>query len=235
MIIFNGDCLDLLNQMEYVPLIIADPPDNIGLKYGKYVDKRSDYYSWLQEVIEKALDKTDCLWLSYYFKHDLRIKHDCYELLRKRPHIKAKTFIWRFTFGQHNNHDFGSGFRFLLRFTKPSAKFNMPRVTSKRQMLGDSRANSAGRVPDDVFDFPRITGNFKERRKWIPTQHPEALIRRIILAHSDPGDRVVDLFGGSGTVLRVALSERRRPLVAEIDPEYCRLMSEENNIAREKL
>lgn len=230
--IFQGDCIDMLQQMEYVSLMVADPPDNIGLKYNDYVDKRHDYYDWLDYVVQLALDKTDCLFLSYYWKHDLRIKHNSYKLLKKRPHITAKTFIWRYTFGQHNSHDFGSGFRYLLRFTKPSAKFNPDsiRVVSKRQKLGDLRANPAGRVPDDVWDFPRVVGNSSERRKWHPTQHPEALIRRIILMHSDPNDLVVDLFAGTGTVLRVALAEGRRALVAEIDFEYCKRIAEENNV-----
>lgn len=230
--IFQGSCTKLLDQIEYVPLIFADPPDNLGLKYNYYLDNRLDYYDWLKWIIAKALDKTDCFWLSYYWKHDLKIKYDVYNLIRKRPHVSVKTFIWRFTFGQHNNYDFGSGFRYLLRFVKPSAKFNPNsiRVQSKRQMLGDARANATGRVPDDVFDFPRVTGNSKERRKWIPTQHPEALIQRIILMHSDPDDLVVDLFGGSGTTLRVALSNGRRAIVSEIDSEYCRMMSAETGL-----
>ncbi len=228
--IFHGDCVDMLEQMEYVPLIIADPPDNLGLKYNSYVDKRHDYYDWLDYVIIKSIQKTDCFWLSYYFKHDIEIKYRIYPFLKKNPHIKTKTFIWRYTFGQHNNHDFGSGFRFLLRFMKPNAICHPKRIQSKRQLLGDMRANPKGRIPDDVFDFPRVVGNAKERCKWHPTQHPEALIRQIILAHSDPDDLVVDLFGGTGTTLRVALAEGRRALVAEIDPEYCQHMSQESGV-----
>ena len=228
--IFLGDCLDMLEQMEHVPLIFADPPDNLGLKYNKYIDKRPDYYDWLEKVISESLKKTDCFWLSYYFKHDLEIKYRVYKLLKKLPHIKTKTFIWRYAFGQHNQYDFGSGFRFLLRFMKPNAICHPERIQSKRQLLGDKRADPAGRIPDDVFDFPRVVGNAKERRSWHVTQHPEALIRRIILAHSDPDDLIVDLFGGTGTTLRVALAEGRCALVAEIDESYCQHMSQESGV-----
>ncbi len=230
--IFNGDCLDMLEQMEHVPLIIADPPDNLGLKYNSYTDKRPDYDHWLFNIITKSIQKTDCFWLSYYWKHDFEIKGRLYPFLRKNPHVTTKTFIWRYTFGQHNSHDFGSGYRYLLRFTKPSCKFNPNDilVRSKRQMLGDTRANPAGRVPDDVWDFPRVTGNSSERRKWHPTQHPEALIRRIILMHTDPDDLVVDLFGGTGTTLRVALAEGRRALTSEIDESYCQHISQESGV-----
>lgn len=228
--IFNGDYADMLDQITEAPLIIADPPDNLGLKYNEYKDKRPDYYDWLELTIRRALNKTSCFWLSYYWKHDIEIKHRVWEILKQFPHVSAKTFIWRYTFGQHNNHDFGSGYRYLLRLSKPNCKYNPDsiRVKSKRQELGDKRANPKGRVPDDVWDFPRVVGNSSERRKWHPTQHPEALIRRIILMHTDPNDLVVDLFGGTGTTIRVAYANNRNALVAEIDSEYCKQMSLEN-------
>src|SRR5690606_29762098 len=138
-------------------------------------------------VIRRALRVADCFWLSYYWKHDLEIKHRVRNIIKhERPSVSVKTFIWRFTFGQYVDSDCGSGFRFLLRFCKPSAKLRPDsiRVPSRRMELGDAR--SAGpRVPDDVWEFPRIPGNSKERRAWHPTQHPEDLIRRIILLHSD--------------------------------------------------
>lgn len=230
--IFHGDYANMLQQMAEADLIFADPPDNLGLKYNEYKDKRPDYYGWIELTIYRALAKTKCFWLSYYWKHDLEIKYRARQILKQYPHVSAKTFIWRYTFGQHNSHDFGSGYRYLLRFTKPDAKFNPDsvRVLSKRQMLGDARANPKGRVPDDVWDYPRVVGNSSERRKWHPTQHPEALLKRIILMHTDPNDLVVDLFGGTGTTLRAALSCNRRALISEIDGEYCRQISNETGL-----
>jgi len=119
----------------------------------------------------------------------------------------AKTFIWKYTFGQYNDLDCGSGFRPILRLSSPGVKWSVDniRVTSKRMELGDSRAKGP-KVPDDVFEFPRVTGNSRERREWISNQHPEGLIKRIFNMSMIRGEstRFLDLFTGSGTGIRVA-------------------------------
>lgn len=229
--IYQGDCLEMLREISRsVPLVFADPPDNLGLKYDEYRDKRSDYYDWLELVILKSLNIADCFWLSYYWEHDLEIKYRVRNILkRERPSVKAKTFIWRYTFGQYNDNDCSSGFRFLLRLMKPQAKLRVDniRVPSRRMEIGDARA-AGPRVPDDVWDFPRVVGNAKERCPHHPTQHPEDLMRRIILMHTDPGDVVVDCFGGTGTTLRVANSINRIPLISEISENYCQEIQKAN-------
>jgi DNA modification methylase len=55
-----------------------------------------------------------------------------------------------------------------------------------------------------------------------PTQKPEALAKRIILASSNPGDRVLDLFSGSGTFSVVAKRLGREFIGIEMNPEYIR-------------
>jgi site-specific DNA-methyltransferase (adenine-specific) len=53
-----------------------------------------------------------------------------------------------------------------------------------------------------------------------PTQKPEELIRKFILASSQRGDTVVDPFSGSGTALVAAQQLGRHWLGCEINPEY---------------
>lgn len=223
------DCVDFLDNLIdskiRVPLLFGDPPDNLGLDYDEYKDKMpsQDYYNWLDLILRKSLVVADCVWLSYYWEHDLEVKYRVRQLLRhERPSVKAKTFIWRYTFGQYVDRDCGSGFRYLLRLSKPGATFRPDaiRVVSRRMELGDPRAKGP-KVPDDVWEFPRIVGNSPERKSWHPTQHPEDLIRRIVLFHSDPGHNVVDLFGGTGTMLRVCHPIGRCALISEISKNYC--------------
>lgn len=225
-------CDFLVDQKFRCPLVFADPPDNLGLEYGEYMDKLSKeaYYSMLYCTLVGALQIGATFWLSYYWEHDLEIKAMVRNYLKfQRPTLKAKTFIWRYTFGQHNKHDFGSGYRYLLRITSPLSVMNPQdvRVESERQRMGDSRANPDGRVPDDVWDFSRVVGNATERRPWHPTQHPEALICRIIRMHSNEGDTVVDLFGGTGTMIRAAKQSNRRAIVSEIDSGYAKKIADE--------
>lgn len=230
--IYNGDCIDMLDQLEKpVSLMFADPPDNLGLAYDQYKDHRPDYYNWLELVIRKSLLKCKTFWLSYYWEHDLEIKARANYIV-KRSAWDVKTFIWRYTFGQYQDKDFASGFRYLLRFTRPDSRMNANdvRVPSERMKMGDKRA-AGPRVPDDVWDMaimqdiPRVTGNLAERCPWHPTQHPEELYERILRFSSNPGDVVVDLFGGTGTMQRVATRLARPALISEISPEYCQKMN----------
>lgn len=62
----------------------------------------------------------------------------------------------------------------------------------------------------DVWTDIKIIHNRSPERIGYPTQKPEALLERIILASSNPGDLVVDIFGGSGTTAAVAEKLGRR-------------------------
>jgi len=54
-----------------------------------------------------------------------------------------------------------------------------------------------------------------------PTQKPEELLRRIVLASSNPGDLVIDPFWGSGTTAVVAEQLKRKWKGCDISLEYC--------------
>ncbi len=71
-----------------------------------------------------------------------------------------------------------------------------------------------GKVPEDWWYFPVVARLHSERTGY-PTQKPEALLERIILASSDPGDLVADLFCGSGTTPVVADRLKRRFIASD--------------------
>ena len=224
--IICGDCLEVLPTLPRAKMIFADPPDNLGLKYNGFDDKIPRYMEWLWKRLWKAWDyTTDILWLSYYHKYQPNILSwvGNYDL-------PCRQFIWRFTFGQHRQKDCGNGYRPILRLMRPGARLypDAIRVPSKRQTLyNDKRANPKGRVPDDVWEFPRVCGTFNERRKWHPNQHPEALIERIVKFSTAPGDLVIDMFAGTGTVNRVCKRLGRSCIGIEISPFYCEKIREE--------
>lgn len=234
--IFNGDCLTMLDEIGRVETIIADPPDNLGLEYFGYLDSmpEKDYYEWLESVMIQAALQSNHFWLSYYWRHDLEISRFAKTIVSGQKK-EWKKYIWRFTFGQHRESDCGSGYRIILRLSSGSVSTDEIRVPSLRQTrYNDSRANPAGRVPDDVWEFPRVTGNSHERREWHPTQHPIAVYHRILRLSSKPGDSVIDLFGGTGTLLRCNGSlhqdARRKVAVAELSGHYCHQMSVEHQL-----
>lgn len=66
-----------------------------------------------------------------------------------------------------------------------------------------------GKVPEDWWYFPVVARLHNERTGY-PTQKPEALLERIILASSNPGDLIADFFCGSGTTAVTAHRLSRR-------------------------
>jgi DNA modification methylase len=72
-----------------------------------------------------------------------------------------------------------------------------------------------GKVPEDWWYFPVVARLHNERTGY-PTQKPEALLERIILASSRPGDLVADFFCGSGTAPLVAARHGRRFLANDL-------------------
>ena len=76
-----------------------------------------------------------------------------------------------------------------------------------------------GAKPRDVFEIPVLCNGMAEKTAHA-TQKPEALIEKLILASSQPGDLVVDPFAGSGTTAVVAARHGRRFLCGDGDARY---------------
>ena len=71
-----------------------------------------------------------------------------------------------------------------------------------------------GKIPEDWWYFPVVARLHNERTGY-PTQKPEALIERIMLASSNPQDLVADFFCGSGTTPLIAARHGRRFLACD--------------------
>lgn len=81
--------------------------------------------------------------------------------------------------------------------------------SSRKAGFGKIPNLARGKVPEDWWYFPVVARLHNERTGY-PTQKPEALLERIILASSNPGDIVADFFCGSGTTPAVAERHGRK-------------------------
>jgi site-specific DNA-methyltransferase (adenine-specific) len=232
--LYHGDCLHVLEHIPNANCIFADPPDNIKLGYSEHNDNLPDdeYVDLLDTLLQAFVGKAPVVWMSYNSKWSFAMGMIVWRLLKANPRLSAKNCIQTFTFGQHNHHDFGNNHRPLLRLWWPDAAFypDAIRVPSWRQENGDKRADPRGRVPGDVFDFPRVTGNSKQRRPWCPTQLNEGLVERCLLFSTKMGDTVIDPFAGTGTTLRVCERIGRSCTLIDLDSTYCRNISEEHGL-----
>lgn len=229
-----GDVLEVLPTLGRFKCLIADPPDNIGLGYDEYDDNLKPleyiglFHQWLQEFVDHA----DIAWVSFNAKWIVDV---CTLLgVHHGYGCDARLLVQTYTFGQNRDSDCGNGYRPLLRLKHKDAVLypDAIKVPSARQTkYKDKRAKAGGRVPLDVWDFPRVCGTFKQRRSWHKTQLHEGLIERIIKFSTVPGDAICDAFSGTGTVLRVA---KDRPVTSiELSVGYCARIAAEHGLTIE--
>lgn len=213
-----GDATYELSRLSQADMVFADPPDGIGLAYNGFDDRFDDYTRWLTSFISTALCHAPTLWLSFNARWTVEVGFRVQRLLSIYDDLEVRPCVQTFTFGQNRRSDFGNGHRPLWRFRRDGAPLypDATRVESWRQRNGDKRANPNGAVPLDVFNFPRVTGNSRQRRRWSPTQLHEGLVERCVLMSTVEGDHVVDPFGGSGTTLRVCKRLNRRCTIVEL-------------------
>ena len=87
--------------------------------------------------------------------------------------------------------------------------------SSKKAGFGKVPDLERGKVPEDWWYFP-VVARLHQERTGYPTQKPERLLERIILASTNPGGLVVDFFGGSGTTGTVANRLNRRFILSDL-------------------
>lgn len=87
--------------------------------------------------------------------------------------------------------------------------------SSKKAGFGKMPDLKRGKVPEDWWYFP-VVARLHQERTGYPTQKPERLLERIILASSNPGDLVADFFGGAGTTGIVAKRLKRRFILSDL-------------------
>lgn len=227
--IIHGDCIEVLNKIgkPIADLIFADPPFNIGYKYDKYYDriKSKNYIAWTKTwmtACKKVLKPQGSFYIAIGDDYAANVKNIADEIgLNMRNWI-----IWHYTFGQQTKNKFARSHTHIFYFVNDKKNFTFNcqaiAVPSDRQLLyNDKRANPKGKLPDDVWNqYPRVCGTFKERAQWHPCQMPESLLRKIILASSNPKDCVLDPFNGSGTTAAAAIQLDRNYTGIEMSKEY---------------
>jgi site-specific DNA-methyltransferase (adenine-specific) len=228
-----------------IDLVFADPPFNIGYDYDIYDDRRGteSYLDWCKawgREVARTLKPDGAFWLAIGDEYAAEMK----VLFHRELGLSLRSWvIWYYTFGVNCTRKFSRSHAHLFYFVNDPKRFTFNdqaiRVPSARQLIYfDSRANPQGRLPDDTWILrpqdvpegfapesdtwyvPRVCGTFKERAGWHGCQMPEQLLGRIIRACSNPGETVLDPFGGSGTTLAVAKKLGRRFLGFELSTDY---------------
>jgi adenine-specific DNA-methyltransferase len=244
-----GDALLLLEQVVEdgsVNLIFADPPYNIGKQFGQFTDRwesDADYAAWCQTWLDLCIRKLHPDGTLYVMTSTQAMPHlDLY--LRDRLTILSR-IMWHYdSSGVQARRYFGSLYEPILhavknpkRYTFNADAVTVPARTGAVRKLIDYRGPEPkpyndSKVPGNVWFFPRVRYRMPEYEEH-PSQKPESLLERIILASSHAGDLVLDPFAGTFTTGAVAQRLGRRSIGIEREWEYVRVGVRRLGIASE--
>ena len=196
-----------------------------------YDDRFDDYGAFLMPRLEEAWrlladDGTLYLHLDYRESHYAKVMldavfgRDCF----------LNELIWAYDYGAKSRRRWPTKHDTILVYVKNPREyvFNSDEVDREPYMapgLVTAEKAARGKLPTDVWWHTIVPTTGREKTGY-PTQKPEGILRRIVTASSRPGDRVLDLFAGSGTTGAVASALGRDAVLVDDNPEAIRVMTE---------
>lgn len=230
-----GDCVKLLSKLpaSCCQLIIADPPYNLGPKFGntKEWERSPDWLPWCQEWLvqcQRVLSDDGNLFIYGIHHYLCYIQCSLYDMgMSYRRQI-----IWYYENGFAGyTKTLAAHYEPILWFSKTNRYIYNPirePYKSKERLKHKITKNGKewtphpdGRLAGDVWAFPTLAGRrFRDEKVDHPTQKPLALTNRIVKHFSNEGDLVVVPFAGSGTECLSATLNGRNFWGAELNPDY---------------
>lgn len=218
-----GNAIDLFKSVkdESIDLIVADPPYNLGKDYGNNHDLKGfeEYILFTKEWLSEAKRVLKPEGSIYVFM-GVRFISYLYDIMDRELQLFFNSWIvWHYTQGMGKTKGFSPRHDDILAFNKSKGfVFNLDDVRVPQKFYRE-RNNMRGANPGDVWQFSHVHYSNPNRQNH-PTQKPEGIIERIVLAGSNKGDVVLDPFSGSGTTLRVCQQLERNVIGFELNPEY---------------
>ncbi len=231
-----GNTLEILPQMpeKSVDLVFADPPYNLQLEQDLWrpnhtmVDAVTDDWdqfegfeaydhftiAWL-EAVRRVMKNTATIWISGTYHNIFRVG----TILQDLGFWILNTVTWYKPNAMPNFR--GTRLKNDVEFVIWAKKTPDSRYTFNHH---DMKQFNAGKQLGSWWEIPVCGGAERlkdvEGKKLHPTQKPEELLRRIILASSNVGDIVLDPFVGTGTTAAVAKHMRRHWIGIDSDATY---------------
>ena len=218
-----GNAAALLKTLETesIDLIVADPPYNLGKDYGNNHDLKGfeEYILFTREWLSEAKRVLKPEGSIYVFM-GVRFISYLYDIMDRDLKLFFNSWIvWHYTQGMGKTKGFSPRHDDILVFNKgKNFTFNLDDIRVPQKFYRE-RNNMRGANPGDVWQFSHVHYSNPNRQNH-PTQKPEGIIERIVLASSNKGDIVLDPFSGSGTTLRVCQQLGRKAIGFELNPEY---------------
>jgi site-specific DNA-methyltransferase (adenine-specific) len=194
-----------------------------------YGDSFSDYLGFLRPRLEEAyrlLVPTG----SFFFHIDYREVHYCKVLLDEifgRDSF-LNEIIWAYDYGARATKKWSAKHDNILWYAKDPEHYtyrygDIDRIPYMAPSLVGPEKAAKGKTPTDTWWNTIVSPNGKEKSGY-PTQKPLAIINRIVKVHSNPGERILDFFAGSGTIGESAIRLGREAVLVDSNPEAIAVM-----------
>src|SRR5262245_3389703 len=245
--LWHTDVLELLARLpaRSVDLVVTDPPYAIAKEAWDQFESLDSYVAWcdrwlaevsrvlaphgsayvcgFSEILSDVKARSarrfaGCRWLVWYYKNKANLGRDwgrSHEsiLHLRREHARLDVDSVRIPYNGHTT-------RYPARIQAVNSQYGRGGARRDRWV-----PNPLGAKPRDVIEVPVICNGMAEKTPHA-TQKPEALIERLVLASSTPGQLVVDPFVGSGTTAVVAERLGRDWIAGDADARYVGLTRE---------
>ena len=237
--ILEGDCVAELSRLpaKSVDLVFADPPYNLQLegalqrpdqslvdavdddwdKFASFADYDTFTRAWLTEC-RRVLKPDGTLWVIGSYHNIFRVG----TILQDLGFWILNDIVWR----KANPMPNFRGRRFTNAHETMIWASLSPKAKSYTFHYEALKAGNEDLQVRSDWYFPICTGHERlkdeEGRKTHPTQKPEALLARVLMSSSNPGDVVLDPFFGTGTTGAVAKKLGRHFIGIERDPTYAK-------------
>ena len=178
---------------------------------------------------------------SFFLHIDYRESHYCKILLDSifgRDSFMNE-IIWAYDYGARSKKRWSAKHDNILWYAKDPDNYtyrydDIDRIPYMAPGLVGPEKAKRGKTPTDVWWQTIVSPNGKEKTGY-PTQKPIAILNRIIRIHSNPKDRVLDFFAGSGTTGEAAVRNGRKVVLIDSNPEAIRVMSHRLDFAKPKI
>ena len=215
-----------------VDLTFLDPPFNQNKDYVFHDDNLSmdDYWGMMKEVCQKVYDITSNGGAIYFMQREKNAE-DVLRCLRETGWVLQNLIIWKKkTSAVPVASKFGKHYQILAYATKgeKARVFNRLRISPPLPANYKVERENGVFVTDVWDDIRELTSGYfagdeairdKNGERFHKQQSPIALLLRIVLSSTQPGDTVFDPFSGTGTTLVTAHQAGRNSIGIEIDPK----------------
>ena len=199
------------------------------LERSSYRDSFDDYLAFLEPRLQHArrlLTRSGTL----YFHVDYREAHYCKLLLDEifGRECFLNEIIWAYDYGARTKRRWPAKHDTILVYVREPDRYYFDAEAVDREPymapgLVSGEKAARGKLPTDVWWHTIVPTNGSEKTGY-PTQKPEGIISRMVLASTRRGDRCLDFFAGSGTLGAVAARHGRRYVLIDDNPQAVQVM-----------